>query len=311
MQVDWQFWVGFVLAIVALLALDLGVLHRKKHEISVREALIGASFWIALALAFAGWIYLRAGHQKTLEFLTGYVVEESLSVDNLFVFIVLFRYFQVPSELQHKVLFWGIMGALITRGAFIVLGVELIHRFHWIIYAFGAFLIFKGLTMLRSEEQEIEPERNFVVRTLRRFLPVTHEYDGDRFLSRRHERVVATPLLVALLVVELTDIAFATDSIPAILAISRDPFIVFTSNVFAILGLRTLYFALARMMQVFHFLHYGLSAILVFIGIKMLLSERVPVPIHIALATVGAILMISVGASLLFPKKNEDAAGAA
>ena len=304
MQTHWGFWLGFNLFVLLMLALDLGVFHRKSHQVSFKEALAWSAFWIALAFGFAVLIAFWQGRQPALEFVTGYVVEESLSVDNLFVFLVLFRYFKVDPEYQHKVLFWGIIGALIMRGVFIIAGVQLIQRFHWIIYVFGVFLVFKGVTMLRSEESEIEPEKNFVLRFLRKFIPVTDRYEGGKFFVVRDAKRYATPLFIVLLVVELTDVAFATDSIPAILAITKNAFIVYTSNVFAIMGLRSLFFALAGLMDVFHRLHYGLSALLIFIGTKMLVSEHYPIPIHVALGVVAGILIASIAASLLFPKKK-------
>jgi len=304
MQTHWSFWLGFNLFVLVMLGLDLGVFHRKSHQIKFKEALGWSAFWIALAFGFAGLVAFWQGRQPALEFVTGYVVEESLSVDNLFVFLVLFRYFKVEPEYQHKVLFWGIIGALVMRGLFILAGVQLIQRFHWIIYVFGVFLIFKGITMLRAEGSDIEPEKNFFLRLLRKFIPVTENYEGGKFFVRRDAKRYATPLFIVLLVVELTDVAFATDSIPAILAITKNAFIVYTSNVFAIMGLRSLFFALAGLMDVFHRLHYGLSALLIFIGAKMLLSEHYPIPIHIALATVAGILTASIAASLLFPKKR-------
>jgi tellurite resistance protein TerC len=304
MQTHWGFWLGFNLFVLVMLALDLGVFHRKSHQVRFKEALGWSAFWIALALGFAVLIAFWQGRQPALEFVTGYVVEESLSVDNLFVFLVLFRYFKVEPEYQHKVLFWGIIGALIMRGVFILAGVQLIQRFHWIIYVFGIFLIFKGMTMLRSEESDIEPERNIVLRFLRKFIPVTDRYEGGKFFVRLGSKRYATPLFIVLLVVELTDVAFATDSIPAILAITRNAFIVYTSNVFAIMGLRSLFFALAGLMDVFHRLHYGLSALLIFIGAKMLVSEHYHIPIHIALIVVAGTLSTSIAASLLFPKKK-------
>ena len=307
MQTHWTFWLGFNLFVLVMLGLDLGVFHRKSHQVKFKEALGWSAFWIALAFGFAILIAFWQGRQPALEFVTGYVVEESLSVDNLFVFLVLFRYFKVEPEYQHKVLFWGIIGALIMRGVFILLGVQAIQRWHWIIYFFGAFLIFKGITMLRSEESDIEPEKNFFLRLLRRFIPVTDRYENGKFFVRREGKRFATPLFIVLLVVELTDVAFATDSIPAILAITKNAFIVYTSNVFAIMGLRSLFFALAGLMDVFHRLHYGLSALLIFIGLKMLVSEHYPIPIHVALATVAGILIASIAASLLFPKKKVEA----
>lgn len=305
MQTHWTFWLGFNLFVLVMLALDLGVFHRKSHQVRFKEALLWSSLWIGLALAFALLVLFWQGRQPALEFVTGYVVEESLSVDNLFVFLVLFRYFKVEPQYQHKVLFWGIIGALVTRGIFIIAGVQLINRFHWIVYAFGVFLIFKGMTMWRSEESDIEPERNFFLRMLRKFIPVTDRYEGGKFFVRQNLKRYATPLFIVLLVVEFTDVAFATDSIPAILAITKNAFIVYTSNVFAILGLRSLFFALAGLMDVFHRLHYGLSALLIFIGLKMLTSERYPIPIHIALAVVAGILIASIAASLIFPKKPQ------
>jgi len=307
MPTHWTFWLGFNLFVLLMLALDLGVFHRKSHQVKFKEALLWSALWIGLALAFAVLVFFWQGRQPALEFVTGYVVEESLSVDNLFVFLVLFRYFKVEAEYQHKVLFWGIIGALITRGIFILAGVQLINRFHWIIYVFGVFLIFKGITMWRSEENDIEPEKNFFLRLLRRFIPVTDQYENGKFFVRRDAKRYATPLFIVLLAVEFTDVAFATDSISAILAITNNAFFVYTSNVFAILGLRSLFFALAGLMDVFHHLHYGLSALLVFIGIKMLTSEHYPMPIHVALGVVAGILIVSIAASLLFPKKKVEA----
>ena len=304
MQTHWSFWLGFNTFVLVMLGLDLGVFHRKSHQVKFKEALGWSAFWIALAFGFAVLLAFWQGRQPALEFVTGYVVEESLSVDNLFVFLVLFRYFKVEAEYQHKVLFWGIIGALITRGIFILAGVQAMRRWHWIIYLFGAFLIFKGLTMLRAEERDIEPEKNLILRFLRKFIPVTDHYDDGKFFVRRDAKRYATPLFIVLLVVELTDVAFATDSIPAILAITSNAFIVYTSNVFAIMGLRSLFFALAGLMDVFHHLHYGLSALLIFIGAKMLVSEHYPIPIHVALMVVAGILIASIAASLLFPKKK-------
>ena len=294
-------WIAFNVFVVLMLALDLG-LHRKAHTIRFREAMAWTAFWISLAAAFAVLIYYWEGHQPTLEFVTGYVVEESLSVDNLFVFLMLFRYFRVPGEYQHKVLTYGIVGALTMRLLFILAGVALIRRVHWIMYLFGAVLIYVGLRMLRHEEADIKPQETLVMRLIRRWVPVTSDYVNGKFLViGAAGRRIATPLLVVLLVVETTDVLFATDSIPAVLAITRDPFIVYTSNVFAILGLRSLFFALAGMIEIFHHLHYGLSAVLVFIGIKMLVGEFYPIPTHIALIVVGALLAAAVAASLIFP----------
>jgi tellurite resistance protein TerC len=284
-----------------MLVLDLGVFHRKSHTVKYREALIWSVVWIALAVIFAVVIYFWHGRTPSLEFVTGYVIELSLSVDNLFVFLLIFRYFQVPPGHQHKVLFWGILGALIMRAIFIAAGVGLIQRFHWIVYVFGAFLVYSGFKLLRQGEAEIHPEKNPVLRLFRRLVPVTKDYEGDKFFVRR-PGLLATPLLVVLVVVETTDLLFAVDSIPAILAITRDAFIVYTSNVFAILGLRSMYFALAGMMEMFRFLHYGLSVVLMFVGGKMLLSHYYEVPTVVALGAVAGILLLSVGASLIRPK---------
>src|SRR5690349_21268781 len=290
-----------------MLVLDLAVFHRKAHAIQFREALLTSAMWIALAGGFAVLVYFWRGRVPALEFTTGYLVEESLSVDNLFVFLLIFRYFRVPGEYQHKVLFWGIVGALVTRGAFILAGVALIHRFHWIIYVFGAFLVYTGVQLLRSGETEVHPENNPVLRVFRRWMPVTKEYEGGRFFVRQHG-LYATPLLLVLIVVETTDVMFAADSIPAVLAITRDPFIVYTSNVFAILGLRSLYFALAGMMDAFHYLHYGLSIILMFIGVKMLVSSHLKIPTFIALGVVAGVLALSIILSLLIPSKKKRSA---
>jgi tellurite resistance protein TerC len=297
------FWILFNVFILALLALDLGVLRRRPHAVKFKEAIAWSVFWIALAAVFAVLVFYWRGPQKALEFVTGYLVEESLSVDNLFVFLVLFNYFRVAPEHQPKVLSWGILGALIMRGVFILVGVGLIHRFHWIIYLFGAFLVYTGIKLLRPEAAEIDPERQWVLRLVRRWMPVTAEFSGDRFFVLRDGRRYATPLFVVLLVVETTDVLFAADSIPAVLAISSDPFIVYTSNVFAILGLRSLYFALAGMMELFHYLHYGLALILMFVGVKMLISSHYTIPIPVALGVVAGLLAVSVIASLMRPKR--------
>ncbi|HUS19384.1 MAG TPA: TerC family protein [Terriglobales bacterium] len=297
------FWIGFNLFVVAMLALDLGVFHKKSHEVKFKEALIWSGVWIALACSFAVIVYFWRGGQPGLEFVTGYLIELSLSVDNLFVFLVLFSYFKVPAEHQHKVLFWGIVGALIMRALFIVSGVALINRFHWIIYLFGAFLIYTGIKLAVQDETDIHPEKNPVLKWARRTFPMTKDYEDGSFVVVRDGKRLATPLFAVLLVVETTDLLFAVDSIPAILAITRDPFIVYTSNVFAILGLRSMYFALAGMMAVFHYLNYGLSAILVFIGAKMLVSNFYKIPIVVALGVVAGLLAASIIASLLFPPK--------
>lgn len=296
------FWVLFNLFVLAMLALDLGVFNRKAHEIKFREALTWSAVWIALAGAFAIGVVFFRGRQPALEFTTGYLIELSLSVDNLFVFLLVFRYFKVEGVYQHKVLFWGIVGALVMRAFFILVGVSLINRFHWIIYVFGAFLVYTGFKLAFSGDKEVDPEKNPVLRSARKLLPVTEGYQGGSFFVRR-DGLYATPLFLVLIVVETTDVVFALDSIPAILAISRDPFIVYTSNVFAILGLRSMYFALSGLMDLFHYLSYGLSVILMFIGVKMIISGYVKVPTGIALGVVAGVLAISVIASLMVPKR--------
>ena len=292
-------WVLFNVFVIVLLALDLTVFHRKAHKVSIREALLSASFWVGLALAFNVGVYFFRGHDAALKFLTGYVIEESLSVDNLFVFLVIFSYFRVPEDLQHRVLFWGIVGALVMRAVFILLGVALIHKFHWIMYIFGFFLLYTGFKLVFGKEKEIEPEKNPVLKSFRKIMPVTDNYEGDKFFIRRGAQLFATPLMIVLLVVETTDIVFAVDSIPAVLSISTDPFIVYTSNVFAILGLRSIFFALSGLMQIFHYLHYGLGVILAFVGLKMILSDIYHIPIVVALGTIAGILAVSIIISIL------------
>ncbi len=302
---DALIWVLFNIFVLAMLALDLGVFHRKAHEVKLREALIWSGVWIVLALLFNLLIYFLRGTQSALEFLTGYLIEKALSVDNIFVFILIFSYFRIPAVYQHKVLFWGIIGALIMRAIFIALGITLIEKFHFIIYIFGAFLIITGIRMALQKDKEIHPERNPVVKLFRRFMSITNSYEDGKFFKKVDGRSYATPLFVTLIIVETTDLIFAVDSIPAILAITIDPFIVYTSNVFAILGLRALYFALAGIMKLFHHLHYGLSAILVFVGIKMILTDVFKIPITLSLVIIAVILLISVIASLLYPKEQE------
>jgi len=286
-----------------MLVLDLGVFHRRAHTVKFREALAWSVAWIALAAVFAVVIFFWHGRTPALEFVTGYVIELSLSVDNLFVFLLIFRFFQVPAIHQHKVLFWGILGALIMREIFIAAGVTLIQRFHWIIYAFGAFLVYSGIKLFFQNEAEIHPEKNPVLRLFRRLVPVTKDYVDNKFFVRS-PGLYAMPLVVVLLVVETTDLLFAVDSIPAILAITRDAFIVYTSNVFAILGLRSMYFALAGMMEMFRYLHYGLSLVLVFVGAKMLVSHYLEIPTPVALAAVAGVLAISVIVSVANPRKE-------
>jgi tellurite resistance protein TerC len=294
-------WIVFNAFVLAMLVLDLGVFHRKAHEVNIKEALVWSAVWIGLALFFNVGIYFWWGRDAALEFLAAYLIEKSLSVDNIFIFVMIFSYFQVPSLYQHKVLFWGILGALIMRAFFIAAGVTLIQKFHWIIYVFGALLIMTGIRMALHMDKEIHPERNPVLRLFWRFMPTVKHYEGSNFFVKKDRRSFATPLFVVLLFVETTDVIFAIDSIPAVLAITSDPFIVYTSNVFAVLGLRALYFALAGIMQLFHYLHYGLSAILIFVGLKMLLADIYKIPIGIALSVVATILLISVLASLLRP----------
>lgn len=305
MVVDIYVWIGFLLFVFVMLALDLGVFHRKSHEVKIKEALIWTAIWIFIAMLFNYGIYVYMGEEKALEFLTGYVIEKSLSVDNLFVFIMIFTYFNVNPKYQHKILFWGILGALVMRAIFIFAGVALITKFHWIIYIFGGFLVFTGIKMLFHKDENIEPEKNPLVRLFKKFMPVTTLEKGDRFFVKIDGKTFATPLFIVLLLVEFTDLIFAVDSIPAILAITNDTFIIFTSNVFAILGLRALYFALAGITQYFHYLKYGLSAILVFVGVKMLIVDFYKVPIVYSLSTILGILIISVVLSLIFPKKEQ------
>ncbi|OGF67654.1 MAG: tellurium resistance protein TerC [Candidatus Fischerbacteria bacterium RBG_13_37_8] len=299
-------WIIFNCLVLILLVLDLGVFHRKAHEIHIREAMLLSAFWIIISLLFNLVILYMWGHQKALEFLTGYLVEKSLSIDNLFVFLIVFRFFAVPANYQHKVLFWGILGALIMRGIFIIAGVTLITKFHWIIYIFGGILLVTGWRLFFERTKVIHPERNPVLKLLRHYFPVSKDYVGSKFIVSADGKRVLTPLFVVLVVIETTDIIFAVDSIPAILAITTDAFIVYSSNVFAILGLRALFFALSGIMQLFHYLHYGLSAILVFIGIKMILSDLIHIPIIIALAFIALTMAVSILASLLFPAKKSQ-----
>jgi tellurite resistance protein TerC len=300
-------WVVFNIFVLGVLAVDLLVLHRKAHTVSLREALGWSCVWVSLALAFGVGIYFFQGGEKALEFLTGYVIEWSLSVDNLFVFLVIFSYFSVPPIYQHRVLFWGILGALVLRALFIATGTALLANFHWMIYVFGAFLIFTGIKLLFVGEEKIEPEKNPAVRLVRRFIKITPEYQGQRFFVRKDGKLWATPLFLVLVVVETTDVIFAIDSIPAIFGITLDPFIVYTSNVFAILGLRALFFLLAGVMEMFRYLRVGLSFVLCFVGLKMLIAEFYKIPIGISLGVVGGILVISILASMLKQRQEERA----
>jgi len=299
------FWIAFNIFVITMLVLDLGVFHRKSHIIKFRESLVWCAIWISLALLFNLGIYIWAGYKTAIEFLTGYLIELSLSVDNLFVFLLIFSYFRVPSKYQHRVLFWGILGAVIMRAIFIAAGITLIQKFHWIIYIFGGFLIFSGIKLALEKDKEIHPEKNPVLKLFRRFMPVLRKYRGGDFFLKKNKRYYATPLFIVLLVVETTDVMFALDSIPAVIAITKDPFVVYTSNVFAILGLRAIFFALSGIMQLFHYLHYGLSFILVFVGVKMLASKFIEIPAEIALGVIVAVLSISVVASIIKPQKKE------
>ncbi|MBC5994645.1 TerC family protein [Pontibacter cellulosilyticus] len=300
------FWIIFNVFVLLLLGLDLFVFHRKEHEVKIKEALLTSLFWILLALGFNVVIYFWKGQDSALEFLTGYLIEKSLSVDNLFVFILIFNYFKVPLKYQHNLLFWGVLGALVLRAIFIVVGVALIAKFHFIIYILGAFLVYTGIKMAFTKDQDIDPEHNPLVNWVSKHMRVTKAAVGGKFFVKQNGKLFATPLFLVLVMIESTDVVFAADSIPAILAISKDPFIVYTSNVFALLGLRALYFALAGIMQLFHYLHYGLSLILTFIGVKLLISDIYHLDMRIALMVVGGILAVSVIASLLFPKPKEE-----
>jgi tellurite resistance protein TerC len=287
-----------------MLAIDLGVFHRRAHEVSTREAAVWTVVWVTLSLLFNVGVYYRFGPERGLEFLTGYLIEEALSVDNLFVFLVLFSYFAVPARLQHRVLFWGILGALVMRASFIFAGAALIQKFHWVMYIFGAFLLFTGVKLLSHSGGDVDPERNPALRVFRRLVRSVPDYRGASFVVKREGKWYATPLLMVLFVVEVTDIVFAVDSIPAVFAVTTDPFIVYTSNIFAILGLRALYFLLAGMMGKFRYLKVGLGLVLAFVGVKMLVVDVVKVPIALSLAVIGGSLVLSVAASLVFPEKD-------
>lgn len=299
-------WGIFSVVILGMLFLDLAVFHREEHEVSLREALIWTGIWIVLGLLFSLFIYTQKGLDATLAYLAGYLVEKSLSLDNIFVFQVIFTYFAVPAKYRHKILFWGVVGALVMRGVFIVAGLALIKMFHWVVYVLGLLLVYTGIRMVTEHGKSIEPERNPVIRLARRFIPMTSHYEGGRFFVRKDGRLYATPLLAVLLVVESTDVVFAVDSIPAIMALTTDPVIIYTSNVFALLGLRALYFALSGLLQLFHYLNYGLSVILVFVGVKMLISGFYKIPTWIALLVVVITLTASIVASLCWPKAAES-----
>ncbi|GAB4433757.1 MAG: TerC family protein [Chloroflexi bacterium OHK40] len=318
-------WVGFNLFVLAMLALDLGVFHRDAHVVSVKEAAIWSVVWISLAMVFNVLIYFfwerlvpgssYTSGEASLAFLTGYLIEKALSVDNIFVFVLIFTYFAVPARYQHRVLFWGIIGALLMRGAMIFAGAALIKQFHWIIWIFGAFLIFTGVRMATAKDEKLEPEKNPVIRLFRRFMPVSDSYDGQKFFTVKNGVRMATPLFLVLLMVETTDLIFAVDSIPAIFAVTQDPFIVYTSNVFAILGLRSLYFVLAGVVHKFHYLKLGLSVVLAFVGVKMLLPDvsnlllgySVKIPTALSLGVVAGVITVAVVASLIRARRLEAA----
>lgn len=305
-------WVGFSLFILLMLSLDLGLLNRKAHTVKYKEAAIWSAVWVTVAMVFAAIVFWHLGNQRGLEFLTGYLIELSLSVDNLFVFLLIFSYFQVPAKYQHRVLFWGVLGALVMRLTMIFLGATLINRFNWIIYIFGAFLVFTGIRMFRQEEAEIHPEQNPVVRLVTRFIPITRHYEEEKFFTRVNNRRTGTLLLLVLVIVEVTDLVFAVDSIPAIFAVTTNTFIVYTSNVFAILGLRSLYFLLSGVVEKFYYLRYGLAIVLTFIGVKMLVvAAGLHIPIWISLIVVACVLLGSVAFSLLWPPKDKVVVAAA
>jgi len=297
-------WIVFNLFILGMLMIDLMVFNRKPHEITIRESLTWTAVWIVLALLFGVGIYIWMDSQSALDYFTGYLIEKSLSVDNIFVFLLIFSYFGVPAKYQHKVLFWGILGALFFRLIFIFVGIALLEQFHWIIYVFGGFLVFTGIKLGLEKDKEIRPEQNPILKLVRRFIPVTREYHGEHFFRKIRGRWVATPMFIVLVVIETTDVVFALDSIPAIMAITRDPFIIYSANAFAILGLRALYFALSGVMRLFHYLHYGLAFILVYIGVKMMMEPVFEIPTLITLGVILTVLTASVIVSIFFPKQE-------
>ena len=302
-------WILFNLFVAIMLVLELFVFHRRSETLSMKQALAWTAFWISLAAIFAALLGAWQGKTATLEFATGYVIELSLSADNLFIFLMVFRYFHLPAEEQHRVLFWGIIGAIFMRAIFIFTGVGLIRRFHWILYGFGALLVFTGIRMIFRHGAQVRPEKNPLVRAFRRFFPVTQTYEGSKFFVRR-DQIYATPLLLVLIVVETTDLIFAIDSIPAVLSITLNSFIVYTSNIFAILGLRSLFFALSSLMSLFEYLHYGISGVLVFVGMKMILSRSYPIRTEFSLMVIATILVVTIVASL-WKRKRVDPARAA
>ncbi|HRZ80193.1 MAG TPA: TerC family protein [bacterium] len=301
-----MFWIIFFALVFVALYVDLALLNKRAHTICLKEALKQSAFWIGLAILFNVFVYFTMGTEKAVEFLTAYLIEESLSMDNLFVFLMIFQYFNVPSQYQHKVLYWGILSAIVMRMVFIFAGVTLVSKFHWVIYVFGVFLVFTAIKMILKKDEEIHPENNPLLKIFKRLVPVTSEYHRSSFFIRENGRLMATPLIVVLFMIEISDVAFAVDSIPAVLCVSNDLFIVYTSNIFAILGLRSLYFALAGLMPLFHYLKYGLAFILAFIGTKMLIAQWFKVPTGIALGVVGSILILSVIISVVFPPDKKD-----
>ncbi len=298
------FWTSFVAVVLILLSIDLGIFNRHAHEVTIREAISWSSIWVLLSISFGVWVYSAFGRQYGLEFFAGYLIEYALSVDNVFVFIIIFSYFGVPHRLHHRVLFWGILGALIMRAVFITAGAALISSFHWVIYIFGAFLVFTSIKMLRQGDVEVSPERNPMVKLFQRIVPMTSGYESGRFFLKNQGKLVATPLALVLVTVEATDLVFATDSIPAIFGVTRDPFIVYTSNICAILGLRSMYFLLAAVIHRFAYLGTGLGIVLMFIGIKMLISGLYSIPIGFSLTIVVTILVGAAILSMLFPPKQ-------
>ena len=305
MQVTAGMWIGFNVFVLAMVALDLGVFHRKAHAVGLKEAGTWSVVWVALALAFNAWIWLVWGREAGLQFLTGYLIEKSLSVDNIFVFVLLFGFFAVPARLHHRVLFWGILGALVMRGAFIAAGSYVLEQFHWVLYLFGAMLVLTGLKMLRRQSS-FSPADNPVVRWLRRWLPMTDHYHGERFWVRERGRWLATPLFLVLVLVEASDLLFAIDSIPAIFAVTREPFLVFTANVFAILGLRSMYFLLADVVHRFIYLKVGLAVVLVFVGLKMLIMDVYQIPVAVSFLVILGVMAGSIVASL---RRTRSSAG--
>lgn len=299
-------WTIFSAVIVGLLALDIGVFNRKAHEVSLKESLWWSLFWTVIALLFAIVLYYSSGSEGVMLYLTAYVVERALSMDNLFVFLMIFSYFQVPDRYQHRILFWGIIGALLMRFIFIFAGIAIINKFHWVLYVFGVILIYSGIKMLNDEDEEIEPEKNPVIRLFRKLMPVADNYRGGRFFIKKDLKWYATPMFIVLLVIETSDVIFAVDSIPAVLSISQDTFIVYTSNIMAILGLRALYFALAGIMKIFRFLNYGLAIILSFVGVKMLISGFYTISTSMSLLVICGVLTISILVSIFFPEEAAD-----